>query len=158
MTVNTKLDYQNYLTCVEALTDSFFDEDGNYAPHIGRIMSVSLFLDFCVEDSGINMEEDNMIDQIFDNEEILRAFENEVQACMEFGQPDLRFGSAYNDAMAIVEQKKNSLINTLSVFTNQLGQVLTPENIARLQEVSKDLDATLGGGNKVIPLHPNKKE
>lgn len=158
MTVNTKLDYQNYLTCVEALTDSFFDEDGNYAPHIGRIMSVSLFLDFCVEDSGINMEEDNMIDQIFDNEEILREFENEVQVCMEFGKPALRFGSAYNDAMAIVEQKKNSLINTLSVFANQLGQVLTPENIARLQEVSKDLDATLGGGDKVIPLHPNKKE
>jgi len=155
MTVNTKLDYQNYLTCVEALTDSFFDEDGNYAPHIGRIMSMSLFLDFCVEDSGINMEEDNMIDQIFDNEEILRAFENEVLECEK---PGLRFGSAYNDAMAIVEQKKNSLINTLSVFANQLGHVLTPENIARLQEVSKNVDATLGGGNKVVPLYPNKKE
>ena len=110
MTVNTKLDYQNYLTCVEALTESFFDEDGNYAPHIGRIMSVSLFLDFCVEDSGINMEEDNMIDQIFGNEEILMAFENEVQACMESGKPALRFGNAFMDAMAIVEQKKNSLV------------------------------------------------
>lgn len=157
MTVNTKLDYQNYLTCVEALTESFFDEDGNYAPHIGRIMSVSLFLDFCVEDSGINMEEDNMIDQIFGNEEILMAFENEVQACMEFGKPALRFGNAFMDAMAIVEQKKNSLVNTLTVFANQLKQVMTPENIARLQEVSKDIDATLGGGNNVVSLYPNKE-
>ena len=157
MTVNTKLDYQNYLTCVEALTESFFDEDGNYAPHIGRIMSVSLFLDFCVEDSGINMEEDNMIDQIFGNEEILMAFENEVQACMEFGKPTLRFGNAFMDAMAIVEQKKNSLVNTLTVFANQLKQVMTPENIARLQEVSKNVDATLGGGNNVVSLYPNKE-
>ena len=157
MTVNTKLDYQNYLTCVEALTESFFDEDGNYAPHIGRIMSVSLFLDFCVEDSGINMEEDNMIDQIFGNEEILMAFDNEVQACMEFGKPALRFGNAFMDAMAIVEQKKNSLVNTLTVFANQLKQVMTPENIARLQEVSKDIDATLGGGNNVVSLYPNKE-
>ena len=157
MTVNTKLDYQNYLTCVEALTESFFDEDGNYAPHIGRIMSVSLFLDFCVEDSGINMEEDNMIDQIFGNEEILMEFENEVQACMEFGKPALRFGNAFMDAMAIVEQKKNSLVNTLTVFANQLKQVMTPENIARLQEVSKDIDATLGGGNNVVSLYPNKE-
>lgn len=157
MTVNTKLDYQNYLTCVEALTDSFFDEDGNYAPHIGRIMSVSLFLDFCVEDSGVNMEEDNMIDQIFGNEEILMEFENEVQACMEFGKPALRFGNAFMDAMAIVEQKKNSLVNTLTVFANQLKQVMTPENIARLQEVSKDIDATLGGGNNVVSLYPNKE-
>lgn len=157
MTVNTKLDYQNYLTCVEALTESFFDEDGNYAPHIGRIMSVSLFLDFCVEDSGVNMEEDNMIDQIFGNEEILMAFENEVQACMEFGKPALRFGNAFMDAMAIVEQKKNSLVNTLTVFANQLKQVMTPENIARLQEVSKNVDATLGGGNNVVSLYPNKE-
>ena len=157
MNVNTKLDYQNYLTCVEALTDSFFDEDGNYAPHIGRIMSVSLFLDFCVEDSGINMEEDNMIDQIFDNEEILMEFENEVQACMESGKPALRFGNAFMDAMAIVEQKKNSLVNTLTVFANQLKQVMTPENIARLQEVSKNVDATLGGGNNVVSLYPNKE-
>lgn len=157
MTVNTKLDYQNYLTCVEALTESFFDEDGNYAPHIGRIMSVSLFLDFCVEDSGINMEEDNMIDQIFGNEEILMAFENEVQACMELGKPALRFGNAFMDAMAIVEQKKNSLVNTLTVLANQLKQVMTPENIARLQEVSKDIDATLGGGNNVVSLYPNKE-
>lgn len=157
MTVNTKLDYQNYLTCVEALTDSFFDEDGNYAPHIGRIMSVSLFLDFCVEDSGVNMEEDNMINQIFGNEEILMAFENEVQECMEFGKPALRFGNAFMDAMAIVEQKKNSLVNTLTVFANQLKQVMTPENIARLQEVSKNVDATLGGGNNVVSLYPNKE-
>ena len=157
MTVNTKLDYQNYLTCVEALTESFFDEDGNYAPHIGRIMSVSLFLDFCVEDSGINMEEDNMIVQIFGNEEILMAFENEVQACMESGKPALRFGNAFMDAMAIVEQKKNFLVNTLTVFANQLKQVMTPENIARLQEVSKDIDATLGGGNNVVSLYPNKE-
>ena len=157
MNVNTKLDYQNYLTCVESIADSFFDADGRYIPHIGRIMSMSLFLDYCVINSGINMEEDNMIDQIFDNEEILMAFDNEVKSCMESEKSSLRFGNAFIDAMEIVAQKKGAITNAIDVFANQIQQILTPENLEAIKETAKNIDALLDRKDNVVSLFPDKE-
>ena len=79
MTVNTKLDYRNYIACTNEIADAFFDEEGNFVPQIGRIMSVSIFLDYCVSDSGIDSNDENMIDQIFDNEEIMKEFQKVIK-------------------------------------------------------------------------------
>ena len=158
MTVNTKLDYRNYLTCVNEIADAYFDEEGNFIPQIGRIMSVSVFLDYCVADSGINPDGEDMIDQIFNSEEILKEFQKAVDSYEEILNPGLTFGNAYLDAMEIVSQRKNSVINEIGILANQIKQTLTPEYLENLKKATENIDAVLNGDNKVIPLFPDKVE
>lgn len=157
MTVNTKMDYRGYLACVEEIANSFFDDEGNYAPHIGKILTMSLFMDYCVEDSGIDTDAENVIDQIFDNDEVVRAFNNEILCGQSIEEP-LSFASAYWDAMGIVEHRRSSVINQLPVLLSRIKDILTPEYIESVKEATEDINAIFGDDKNVIPLFPNKKE
>lgn len=158
MTVNTKLDYRNYLACTNEIADAFFDEEGNFVPQIGRIMTVSIFLDYCVADSGIDSNDENMIDQIFDNEEIMKEFHKAVDGYEEIFNHGLTFGNAYMDAWEIVAQKRNSVINAIGILANQIRQTMTPEYLESLKDAVQNFDAHLNNDGKVVPLFPNKVE
>ena len=120
MTIKRNVNIDTYIEAVEDIARGFFNEDGDYVPHLGRINSIAAFLDYFVDDPEFHENTD--VNEILSNEELIQAYNKEI---VHFG--GLNFAAAYADALTIVEHRKNSFYN----LANFIKKYLTPESIEK---------------------------
>lgn len=155
MTVKTEMTYEQYMACVESLASAYFSEDGNYAPHIGRAVERAVFLDFCVSGIDIDKDSPNLIDDIFSNKEITEAYE---KAVFDNNSTGFCFANARADALYIVEYRKSSVMQAVSMLGGVINEIMSPGNLAKVYQISDRLKeiANSKDGN-VVELFPKKE-
>ena len=147
--INTKLSLCDYLAMVNEIVLEFFNEDGVYQPHIGKINAMRLFYNDCVKKSPYDEKYDHDIVDIMDmidivaDEGFIRAY-NEALAADIYTSLD--FGNAYRDAMEIVDVKKSSFGNAVETVGSMINRivttissVLTGENIEKVSKIAKEI-------------------
>ncbi len=125
-----------YLMIVEELVDGYFNDYGEYTPHVGRICALETFFNHCVIDydgeiPAPSEENPYPIEKVFADEEFQIAYDNTV--CDICSETTLTFGNAYTDAAKIVEDKRNGLGN----LVNLIGKTFSVDN---LLDLFKDSD------------------
>lgn len=153
MKFDTKLSVNDYLQAVEEIADGFFNEHGEYAPHLGRIVSVAAFCDFCMKESVFPDIENPDMNIVFKNKDIMDAYTDAViDTC------DLTFGAAYSDAMKIVDYRKSSMVQAVNMLTSFINEVMSPDNLSKLYAASERLkEVAKSDGENVVPLFPKKE-
>ena len=145
--VETKLGIVDFVTMVNAIVAEFFDADGNYTPHIGRLNAMRLFYNECVLDDtfGIphNITDALEMDALIKNEDFINLFTESLVSDNKFS---FDFANAYDSAVEIVNVKKNStgriidsIKNLIGRFTDILAPLFSEENIEKLEQISKDI-------------------
>ena len=139
----------DYLAMVNEIALEFFNEDGVYQPHIGKINAMRLFYNNCVEKSPYDekhghdiVDAKDMIDIVADVDFIYEYNEAiTADKCIR-----LDFGNAYKDAMDIVDVKKSSLGNAVEIVGSMINRiaetassVLTDENIEKVSKIAKEI-------------------
>lgn len=157
MTIKNSIDYKAYIECVNDIVNAFFDEDGQYVPHIGRVVLRSIFVDYFVSDFNEldGKEGDDLIETILNNDVIGDAFKN---ALGDYSSDAFNFNSAYIDAMDIIDYRKSSLVQGVSMFTSAVEAIMSPDNLEKIYEVSERLKKIAAADkDNVTPLFPHKQ-
>ena len=135
MKTETVFDMATYLEVVEKLASGYFNEDGEFQPHVGRVNRMAVFADYCIkedlagESGGVNA------DMLFSNQDFLEAFDLAVDDLAN----GFTFANACADASEIVEYRK-SHVNQVALLVNSFVQeFFTPDNIAKIFESSDRL-------------------
>ena len=153
MKFDTKLSVNDYLQVVEEIANGFFNEQGEYAPHLGRIVSVAVFCDYCMKESVFGDVENPDMDVIFDNNEIMEAYKKALRICDE----QLCFANAYDDALELVEYRKSYLTQAVGLFSGIIRQALSPDNLSKLYEISDRFKEVVESNkDNVVDLFPDK--
>ena len=155
MKFNNNLSLEDYVAVVEAIADGFFNENGEYVPHIGRMVTLMVFCDYCMKESAFSDVENPDMDVIYANKVIMGAYKK----ALYISDDELCFANAYSDAMEIVEYRKNSLTQATQLFAGIIKQSLSPNNLAKLYELS-DRFKEISEGNKdnLVPLFQEKAD
>lgn len=145
--VNNNVGIVEYSAAVFEIASKFFDEDGNYTPHFGRINSVGVFFKYFVDEdsfekylveNGHDLDSfggDNSWVELILGDETLSKLYNEAFGETYIPGFALNFANAYLDATNIVEYKKNSMENAI-------------ENVGKMiQSIIENLDKYLSGTN-----------
>lgn len=122
-------DYFNvteYYFIVKEIVDGYFDDLGDYAPHLGDMSAMLLFFNLCIENKELLTEEKEITDPfeaevIFANEDFIRAFNEAI-----FFDGDIRydFANAYKNAMEIVQYRINSPSYAVNQAAIKMNEVL----------------------------------
>ena len=136
MKINYVFNMKEYIEIAEEIADGFFNEDGDYTPHIGRLLVYEVFFKHCVIEHAYTLPEDgdndfSKFDAVFHDEQFLNAYNDAFTG--DFQTNCLSFACAYRDAMEIVEDRKSSMKRIASF----IEKILTPDNIADMFEESK---------------------
>lgn len=147
--INTKLELFDYLAMVNEIALEFFNDDGTYQPHIGKINAMRLFYNQCVIKSKYDEKYGHDIVDAMDMVEIAADdnFIREYNEAISAGTyENLDFGNAYVDAMKIVDVRKSSIGNAIEVVGSMLNRlvssfssVLTEENIEKVSQIAKEI-------------------
>ena len=147
--IDCRLGVLDYVTMVNSIANDYFDEDGTYTPHIGKLNVMRLFYNNCVKDG-----KPDGLDAIVDVEDIELIIKDEEFIC-EFNKAietdttiNLDFANAYRDAMDMVNTRKNSFASAIEIFkgamigiTEKISPVLSEAaaygNSQRLTDVAK---------------------
>lgn len=152
MIVDTELTLVEYVVMVNDMALEYFNEDGEYQPHIGILNVMRLFYNHCVIESKFDnsheiidaMEMETMVE----DDEFIAAFNDAIVGSV----PGIRmdFANAYKDAMDIVEDKKHSVgravdsvKKALVSISDVINPILTDEHINMVSEIAKNI----GNGN-----------
>lgn len=145
MVIETKLGMFDYLAVVNELASEFYNEDGDYQPHIGLINAMRVFYNACVKSSKFDQKFDHdvidplEISEILEDEEFNQAFNEAITICAI----QLDFANAFRDAMDMVNTKKNSA-HTLFEKAKKIAQsisssmagMMTKENLDRIDAIT----------------------
>ena len=148
LTVNTALSVVDYSVLAEAIVNGFFDESGNYSPYFGKINAIAMFYNFCVTESEFDEEFNHHIDDLIYVDKLAanRDFMNEFnKAIKDTDEIKLNFGNAYNDALKIVDEKKNGVDRVIK-FIKDLAVSVTKEMV-NLKDMNIS-DLIMGNTNK----------
>ena len=151
MRINTKLNISDYMDVVSEIVDGYFDDDGNYVPHIGKIAAMEAFFNHCVKehDYKIQAESDGNaypIEVVFADDEFIAAFNDAVD---DIYRTSINFGNAYRDALKIVDDKKSSVGRAVTMIATFVEQYFTPDNLAKLFGDSNRFQEIASGENVV---------
>lgn len=128
-----------YVQAVNEIVDGFFDEDGNYTPHIGRANAISVLFNYFVDEKCIDeyFPEDNIDSGVLLADKDCMIFYND--ALIGNGVYLLDFSNAYSDALDIVNTRKTSLRYSFEIIEKALTSLLdrfsttmNEENLAKL--------------------------
>lgn len=149
MKINTVFGIDEYIRAVNEIADGYFDDDGNYVPHIGMIGAMETFYNLCVSEHEIPAKETGsdvraFFDMIFADEEFLNAFNSAVEDYIPYR---LNFGNAYENAMDIVNDRKHSVQRFASWTVSTLEKALDPDNLAKLFGESSRFEEIINGDN-----------
>ena len=109
MNINKVFNLAEYFQVVDEIVNGFFDaETGEYQPHCGRVVGLTVFYNHCVVPKNNplfkTIDDASDLNEVLKNEEIVKLYEFATQlGSDEF----LSFEHAYKDAMQIVEYRKN---------------------------------------------------
>lgn len=131
----------DYSAAVLKMAEGFFNEDGDYCPHFGRINSVGVFYAYFTD--GKYFGDDVDIDTMIADEELMNAYNSALYGEIEFR---LNFQNAYEDAMDIVRHKTYTITGIIEAIKNlfvrladTVAPVLTEENIEKLTKISEEI-------------------
>lgn len=144
MKIDTNFGIQEYLSVVSEIVDGFFDDDGNYIPHIGRLAVMEVFFNHCVKEHDFTLQEpseDNPypINAVFTNEGFLKEYEHALALPEDRNDTRINFRNAYWDAMEIVSDKRCNSIRTVNLIASFVEKFFDPDNLAKLFGQSKRL-------------------
>lgn len=135
---------EEYVSLVNALADGYFDKNGDYVPHFGRLVAMELFYLNCVTEDGYKVvgkhdtNDLNAMSELFKKDEFVEAF---YKAMFSPSTP-LNFAQAYQDAMSIVDNRKNSFNQMASAIKrvvedgiDSLRTMFSDENMASLNGI-----------------------
>lgn len=151
MRIDANLSISEYMDVVSEIVDGFFDDDGNYVPHIGNIAAMEAFFNHCVKEHKYELpaESDEVpypIDIVFADEEFIAAFNDAVD---DTYRTAINFGNAYRDALKIVDDKKGSLGRAVVMISSFVERYFTPDNMAKLFGESNRFQEIANGENVV---------
>lgn len=150
--VNTELSTTDYMQMVLDIADSFFDNDGKYAPPLGKIAAMSLFFAKCVTGGTLKEKYGSKELSIDDLNEIIsdKAFKKAFNKSVNVEKLKLDFGNAYWDAVDIAETKKTSVGTIIDMiqklvesFTEQADMISSDEKLDKLSEIAKVMDEAI---------------
>lgn len=124
MVVNTNLDIVNYMVVVSKIVEEYFDKEGNYQPHIGKLNVMRWFYNICVKESKFDEEYGHEITEALDLKDIVadEEFISEFNKALSRKKVvKLDFTNAYYDAMEIVNVRKQSFGNAVEIIKNHLA-------------------------------------
>lgn len=145
--VNENIGIIEYSAAVMEIASKFFDEDGNYTPHFGRINAMMVFFNYFVSEDDLNqlfsnVPDDAEEDYLFANQECLAMYN---EALKGDGTYRLNFANAYSDALEIVNTRKSSLTRAIDAIgsmvddmLNKFQSTLSEENIKTLQSFANE--------------------
>lgn len=147
MVIKKNLSVIEYVSLVNAIAGGFFDEDGEYQPHIGRLNAMRLFYNECVTESKFDLPHDFndalMMDVLIEDDEFIKTFNDAV---IGDGMIRLNFANAYAEANKIVNTKKdpfNSLANTIKIVTNgvieKVDSILSEDTVAKFEKIADNI-------------------
>jgi len=143
--IKDNLDIVAYGAAVQEIAQKFFDGDGNYAPHIGKVNAMLVFYNYFVTESKFNdiPVEEFDTNQFFADEEFLEEYN---KALTDNQRVRFNFGNAYVDALEIVNTRKSSIYTIidriqagLEGFVDKISPVITEENLNKLAKISDNV-------------------
>lgn len=151
MSIKTKdiFSIYDYVAIVNSIAQEYFDEFGNYTPQFGLLNAMRVFYNDCVIESKFNVPHDiskaeDM--QIFINdEEFIESFNESIAS---YGVVKLDFSNAYKDAMDIVNYKKNTnnelvtmIKQEISNISNLLSNLTSNDSIEKLEKIASEISS-----------------
>lgn len=145
--IDCKLGVVDYVGMVSNIVDGFFDSDGEYVPHIGKLNAMRLFYNDCVKESEFdiphNITDAIEMDVLIEDKGYIDIFNKSLDT---HGIIKFDFANAYSDAIKIVEQKTTSfsgavesIRNAVSKLVKEINPVLSESNIEKLSKISDDI-------------------
>lgn len=152
MKYNNKLDLVKYLQLVEEISNEYFDMSTyEYVPHIGELYSVCAYFNNCVELEDIDEIKKHPItdlmdmQMLYDNKDFMEHYRREIMSGYQEGMT-LTFGSAYVQAMEIVDYKKNdansvaiAISATMSSILKSFRDSFNDESISKITEIAQQI-------------------
>lgn len=149
MVIKKNLSVIDYVTLVNGIANDFFDsETGEYTPHIGRLNAMRLFYNECVTESKFDLPHDFedalQMDVLVEDDEFIKEFN---AAVVGDGVIRLDFANAYADAMEVVNAKKNSFGNAVTIIrkaiekvSESISSVVTDESLEKLTKIADSVN------------------
>lgn len=166
--IDVTLDIAGYIVTTQDIASAYFDEKYNYQPYIGDLNAMRIFYAVCVKDSPYEdvllHEEDDLskFEDLFADESFIGAFNNAIT--QDSSVRALTFTNAYQNAMEMVEAKKGTaerVVNYLSYALEDLAQkvvpTMSPENLDKVREISKDIKEGRISASAVADAYSNTK-
>lgn len=149
MVVDTKLEMFPYLQAVNDIALEYFNVDGVYQPHIGVLNAMRIFYNLCVKESKFDDEYGHDIYEATDMEKIVldEEFMTEFnKAIWNTENIVFTFGNAYQQALDIVECKKISFENTITMISKAITDIIEQFSAAMNEET---IDKIVDVANKI---------
>ena len=136
------LDIIEYLMLVDAIVAGYFDDYGDYKPHIGALNCMRLFYNLCVTESKFDDEIPHdftdilLVGKLAADRGFVDAFQEATTYRNEYAGR-LNFSEAYQNAIDIIDNKSNPLEKLYQGIMGMLKSVageLTDENIKAIGE------------------------
>ncbi len=166
MIIKTDLNVVDYYTLVDEIAFDYFDDNGEYQPHVGIMNTMRLFYNRCVVQSKFDNEipHDNVdavvIDPLLVDDEFIKTFN---QALAGDGYTRLDFANAYKAAMDIVNVKKASLNYSINLIKKSLLEVvdvispaLSQDNIAAVAKIAQNIARGEISSDAVVKAYANQ--
>lgn len=165
MKIKDTFNIGEYCSLVDAIVKEFFDSDGEYSPHIGRLNVMRLFYNECVLDSKFDLPHDFsdalLLDVLVFDEEFISEFNNSL---IGDGNIRLDFANAYKEAIDIVNTRKGTLGNAVSVIkklfsdiVDMINPVLGKDNIENLTKLAENFANGNLTADTIIEVFKNKE-
>lgn len=143
--INTQVDAVTYINMVNSLADAYFDKDGKYVPHIGRMHEMGFFYNNFIPEGIEHPITDILEVDKFANDE---KFSNEFEHAVYGDFRKLNFAGAHSDALDIVNYRKTSMyslqdtiINTIDKVSQKLNEAISSEKIAQLRKIADEIES-----------------
>ena len=149
MIVETRLSLVEFMAAVEAIADGYFDEAGNYTPHVGIINCMRLFYNLCVKDSEFegeiphDFQDAETVERLAASDAFIREFN---RATLPNGAFPFDFANACIYANDLVDDRRDPLrkvVNDVKQIVKAMAQaadeMLSEENMELLKTLSQQL-------------------
>ena len=151
--VNENIGIIEYSAAVMEIASKFFDEDGNYTPHFGRINAMMVFFNYFISEDDLkqlfsNVPENAEEDYLLSNQEYLNMFNEALKGDDTYR---LNFANAYSDALEIVNTRKSSLTRAIDAIGVMIDDMLNKFQSTLSEENVKTLQSFVDGASKIDP-------
>lgn len=156
----------DYVSLVNGIADEFFDVNGEYQPHFGRLNVMRLFYNECVTESKFDLPHDFndalMLEPLIQDEEFIAEFNKALKGD---GSVRLDFANAYAEAMEIVNVRKGSFGNAVDVIksaisniVDMINPVLGTDNIEKFKQIADSFTSGNLSADAIVGAFGNKDE
>lgn len=166
MTIKTDLGIIEYYYIVEEIAHEYFDENGEYQPHIGILNTMRLFYNKCVTESEFDVEipHDNTdamkMEPLLADKGFIKAFNDAISGN---GMVCLNFANACQNAMDIVNDKKSSISRvtdiikkSIEAITDMISPALSEENITAVSKIAQGFADGNISADAIVEAYANK--